>query len=401
MAENQKVASEKIQNFFKETVDFAPISKITDVLEFPITGLKVVLPEFEEFFTEEAPSIRDLAQAKEPFLIEGIDPAETNKIAMVAEMLFWRITTLAELGIPKKKIVFFGLENAGKTSALTALSERYSTIKELLPTRGLKRQSVSVLGYDIMSYDMGGQKDYRESYFEKADMYFGSGADVIIYCIDIQDPKRYEESMVYFAKILETYEKFDLRPPVLTVFTKLDPDIVNDEKLNAERIKLIDKIENIAVRFDVGYTNSSIFERTSIETLFSLALKRISTSGGVIQEFLREFTKDIGARACALVSSTGLTYGTYGETHREEEMLKSSAAYLQNLYLFHVSQGLQKEEFYSLEYKRNNLHFVSEYISTGQSGLVYLWTLTQDLRSEIMGIAKFREEILPLIEIYL
>ena len=76
-----------------------------------------------------------------------------------------------------------------------------------------------------MSFDMGGQKDYRDSYFEKADMYFGSGADVIIYCIDIQDSKRYEDSIVYFSKILEAYEKYELHPPVLVVFTKLDPDI--------------------------------------------------------------------------------------------------------------------------------------------------------------------------------
>ena len=87
-------------------------------------------------------------------------------------------------------------------------------------------------------------------------------------------------------------------------------------------------------------------------------------------------------------------------------MLKNSAAYLQNLYLFHITQqglNIQKEDFYELHYSRNNLHFVSEYIVNAENdgGLVYLWILTNDLRKEILGIPKFREDIQPLIELFI
>ncbi|RLI63688.1 MAG: hypothetical protein DRO88_09280, partial [Promethearchaeia archaeon] len=264
----------------------------------------------------------------------------------------------------------------------------------------LQRQNTNILGYELVAFDFGGQSQYRDTYFEKADMYF-TGTDMMIYIIDIQDPDRYEESLEYYQKILDTLEKNDLIIPILVVFSKMDPDIANDEDLNQKRLKLMESFEQMSSKFDIGFAISSIYERNSIENLFSLALKKISTSGGVIQELLKVYVKDINARACVLISSTGLVFGSYGETHQEEEMLKNSAAYLQNLYLFHLTTGLQKEDFYELNYKRNNLHFISEYITSSDSGMVYLWVLTTDLREEVLGIQKFREDLIPLINLFL
>ena len=82
-------------------------------------------------------------------------------------------------------------------------------------------------------------------------------------------------------------------------------------------------------------------------------------------------------------------------------MLNNSAQYLQNLYLFHLTTGIEKEDFYELKYTRNNLHFISEYIKTLDSGMVYLWVLTSDLRAEVLGLPKFREELMPLIDLFL
>ncbi|WP_457556938.1 Rab family GTPase [Candidatus Harpocratesius sp.] len=391
----------KIQSFFKDGVDFTSIKKPTDVLDLPFSTLNAWNPQWEPFFEElDLVSIKDLAKYREPLVLEGLNPDDTNKLAMICELIFWYMTQIAEHGEGKKKIIFLGLGNAGKTSALTALSEKYSAIKELLPTRGLQRQNTNILGYELVAFDFGGQSQYQDQYFEKADMYF-TGADMMIYIIDIQDPDRYEESLNYFKKILTTFEKYNLIIPVLVVFSKLDPDIANDEKLNEQRLELIDKIEKISSNFDVGFAVSSIYERNSIENLFSLALKKISTSGGIIQELLKAYTKDIKARACVLISSTGLVFGSYGETHQEEEMLKNSAAYLQNLYLFHLTTGIQREDFYELNYKRNNLHFISEYITSSDSGMVYLWVLTTDLREEVLGIRKFREDLIPLVDLFL
>ncbi len=392
---------ERFKPFFKDDADFENVQKLTDILEWPVETLKVFDEGWKTSFTDlDINTIQDLAQYKEPILLDEISSDEINKAAMMAEMIFWNVTRLAEKGEQKKKIMLIGLDNAGKTSTLTALSEQYSSIKKLLPTRGLVRQSVSVFGYEIMGYDMGGQAEYRDQYFENADKYF-EAADLLMYCIDIQDPNRYEESLEYLGRVCKTFEKFGFFPPILIIFTKMDPDLMNDVDLNKSRIKLIERIEEICTKFDVGYVNSSIFDRNSIENVFSFALKRISTSNAVIEELLCQFIGDIEARACCLISSGGLVYGSYGETKQEEEMLNNSALYLQNLYLFHLGQGVQAEDTYLMHYKGNNLYFIAELITESESGSVYLWILTHDMEKEMLHISQFKEELIPLIKIFL
>lgn len=392
---------EKLKPFFSDKADFAKVAKLPEVLDWPVSMLKAYDAKWAKTFEElEIETIKDLAQYKEPIMAEGIDTDLINKTAMIAEMLFWQITQLAEKGDQKKKIMIFGLDNAGKTAVLTALSERYSSIKQLLPTRGLVRKSINIFGFEVMSFDMGGQEDYRKQYFEKADMYF-SACDLVIFCIDIQDTKRFDESIDYLKRIMDTFDKFKFYPPVLAVFTKMDPDLMNDVELNKARIKMIDRTEEVCRKHDIGYANSSIFDRNSIENLFSLALKRISTSNAVIEELLHQFIDEVEAQACCLISVGGLVYGSFGKTKQEEEMLNNSASYLQNLYLFHLSQGLKNEETYSMQYKANNLNFIAEFITEAESGAVFLWVLTKNLEKETRSITKFKDDLIPLIKIFL
>src|SRR6056297_1515425 len=117
---------ENIVPFFEEDTDLSDIKKPTEILDLPLSNLKMVpdqyLPIFEDLGIE---TISDLAQYKEELEMEGMDPSEMKKIGMVAEMIFWKITQIAERGARKKKIMLLGLDNAGKTSMLTALSEKY------------------------------------------------------------------------------------------------------------------------------------------------------------------------------------------------------------------------------------------------------------------------------------
>ncbi|TFH30538.1 MAG: hypothetical protein E4G98_01900, partial [Promethearchaeota archaeon] len=106
----------KIQSFFQEGVDFSAIKNPIDILDLPFSTLKSWHDQWESFFEElDIVSIKDLAQYREPILIEGLDPEETNKMAMVCELIFWHLTQIAEHGDRKKKVVFLGLGNAGKT----------------------------------------------------------------------------------------------------------------------------------------------------------------------------------------------------------------------------------------------------------------------------------------------
>jgi small GTP-binding protein len=389
---------EKLKTFFREESGFSTIEKPSAILELPFTALKAADPSWKSFFEElDLHTILDIAQFKEPLEIEGLDPNEVNRAAMIAEMVYWQVTQLLEKGDQKKKVIILGLDNAGKTTAVTTLSEKYSSIRQLLPTRGLVRQSVNIFGFEISAFDMGGQADYRNTYFEKKDMYF-TATDLIIFCIDIQDSARYDEALQYLKRILDVFREFKLFPPLLVVFTKTDPDIASDMALNKNRINMIDKIETVCDGFDVGYANSSIYDRNSIENIFSLALKRISTSNAVIEDTLKLFLEETESRACALVSSTGLIFGSTGMTIKEEELICNTASYLQNLFIFHIGEGFQREDHYMMEYPRNHMYFIAEFITESESGTVYLWVLTQDLRKEVEIVGKFKDELKPLID---
>jgi small GTP-binding protein len=358
-------------------------------------------PEWKKAFEDmEIISISDLANFTEPLEIEGIEENDVSKLAMLAEMINWHVSQLGEKGDLKKKVVLLGLDNAGKTSVLTALSEQYSAIKQILPTRGLKRQSISIFGYDIMSFDMGGQAEYRDQYFKKMDMYF-SAADLVLYCVDIQDTKRYDESLEYLKEISKAFESFKIHPPILVAFTKTDPDLVSNQELNKSQIAMIGKVEEICKKHDVEYINTSIFERNSIENLFSMVLRKLSTSNAVIEFVLNRYLKEIKGRAGCLVSTNGLVYGSVGESRQEEEMLSNSANYLQNLYLFHLNSGLQKDDSMMLQYRKNSLYLIAEHITTIDNAMIYLWVMTHDLHSEASSIAKLKEELIPLIKIFL
>jgi small GTP-binding protein len=401
---NQRLA--KLGGFFHDNSDFSKVEKPNDVLELPFISLKAVDPSWVPFIEElDVTSIKDVAEYKEPIEVEGLDPEELNKAVLIADMIYWHVKNLLEKGDQKKKIVLVGLDNAGKTTLITTLSEKYSAIRQLLPTRGLARQSINLFGYEISTFDLGGQADYRKGYFEKADMVF-TATDLILYCIDIQDPNRFQESLDYLKKILTTCANLKLNPPVLLVFTKTDPDVSTDETLNKHRIELIDKIETLAqefgdLSFDVGYANSSIYERNSIENLFSLALKRISVSNAVIEAILKEFMEDIEAQAVGIVSTAGLIFGSYGKSKKEEELLTNTAIYLQNLYLFHLGEGMQREESYIMEYPRNHIFFIADHIVESDSGIVYLWVMTTNLRKQLTGFPKLKDELLPLIDNFL
>ncbi len=56
-----------------------------------------------------------------------------------------------------QKILFTGLDMAGKTSIILALQREFSKIAILKPTRGAQRRIFEFLGREISEWDLGGQ----------------------------------------------------------------------------------------------------------------------------------------------------------------------------------------------------------------------------------------------------
>ena len=104
---------------------------------------------------------------------------------------------LYNLGLWKKdaKIVFLGLDNAGKSTLLTVL--KTGKVSLLDPTKHAHNEVITMGKVKINAFDLGGHKAMRKvwrTYFPKI--------DAIVYLVDAACPERFEESKREFDQII-------------------------------------------------------------------------------------------------------------------------------------------------------------------------------------------------------
>ena len=307
----------------------------------------------------------------------------------------------------QRKVILIGLDNGGKTSLLSVLQERFAIIKDLLPTRGVQREHIDLFGFNLISWDLGGQIQYRENlYFNKPELFFAE-VDLVIYVIDIQDNKRFTESANYFRQVLETLKMLNEKPPILIVLNKSDPDFRTSLQFKKNETAIKNKLDLILENkkeFDVGYADTTIFQRETVLRMFSKALKHISETSEIIEGVLGEFSAKIGAEGISLVSLDGLIFGNYCEDKKDEHLLNNTALLLQTLSNFHKSTGLKLENKINLNLARNELKFVGKKLfDYSESKIpVYLWILLKKEPQNIEeSLSYFEKQLAPLINLFL
>lgn len=390
----------KLKAFFKDSVDFSKIEKVHDVLNIPVTGLEIIPGDLDVLLKEfNIKTLGDLADYEGDLVIEGFSEEDTNLWIMYAEMIKYYST--AAISNKDKKILFVGLENAGKTSIIKILQEKYSALRTILPTKGVNREEVDIFGYSVFVWDLGGQEQYRKQYIDKPAMYFAE-TDILVFCFDIQEKEKKEEALEFFNSILKKLNELETKVPILVVFTKYDPDVQSYDEPNLIRLEVMDKIQSMNEKgLDIGFAISSIFDRNSIEEVFSLVLKRISTSNVVIEEMLKIYMRNIKARAICLTNESGLLYGSTGITPEDENLIIQTGTYMQTMVIFHRNAGLLEEEYFHLKYPRNSLYFICERMKVNDHTSVNLWILTDDLRTETLTIKNFKDDLIPLVDLFL
>merc|ERR1712232_1265665 len=111
------------------------------------------------------------------------------------------------------RILMLGLDNAGKTTILKALSEE--DITHIMPTQGFNIKSIVQEGFKLNVWDIGGQKTIRpywSNYFESS--------DALVYVIDSSDNRRLEESGEELKELLAEDKLGGI--PLLTYANKQD-----------------------------------------------------------------------------------------------------------------------------------------------------------------------------------
>ncbi len=297
------------KRFLKENKEFKTVN---DILESNITCLKKVddksakLLEEAAFITRVADLV-DLDPGR-PFesLMEGrgevVDPIrfsimkdtiisrlqgivseELMRDIIVAAKLISRAEKKQEFYIKEKaqqKILFLGLDNAGKTAIINVLSGKInpSFFARLKPTKRVQREQIVTKNFEIAIWDLGGQKEYRDSYLKKENLeLFFLQTDMLVYVIDMQDLSRLKESMDYLTQILDTLKYLGEAPFILFFLHKSDPDIIEEPEfqINIETVKdtLIEVIGKY--KFDYDAYPTSIYYLYSKEAKFTGFIKGV------------------------------------------------------------------------------------------------------------------------------
>ena len=257
-----------------------------------------------------------------------------------------------------KKIAFLGLDNAGKTSIITAISQRFGfeeTVAKLMPTRRIARDTFKFLGLEFSRLDFGGQRIYRNDYLKHPEKYL-SGIDLIFYVIDAQDFDRYIESIDYLEEVLLFFKEYQEDVMVAILFHKFDPQLVDDVEINKRILTLKQALTRYSNHFDIFFFETTIFDIKSIMDAFSSGLSMLFEKMEMVSNLFSEISKNYNAIMISLFDAKGITLGEYYRPHLQlSQKLKIYEIYLdlqkriisENRVLFEFSDKFENGERFS------------------------------------------------------
>lgn len=310
---------QSIIKVFSKFLDLKPakiekLKTVEDVLKLSVHSYKFIDKEESDMFKElfEISNIGDASNLdKENPFKSLISLEESEESQEVAESLKVKIEALKEkfptletklkktitissliasvkeeqegFGAIGQKILVAGLDEAGKTATLSKFGGRLGISETIAthPTKGVVRMKFGSTNVNLYIWDLGGQEEYRERYLSNPEQYFIE-LDLLLYVIDVQNPERFDESLDYFGKILESIVMLEENPYILVFIHKYDPDIKNDPKiqLNIELIKdtLNELLQSKNYNFDIEIYLTSIYSMISREPQFAKYIKNLMSS---------------------------------------------------------------------------------------------------------------------------
>lgn len=136
---------------------------------------------------------------------------------------FWSVLSALGLYNKKAKIVFLGLDNAGKTTLLYMLRDDKVVIHE--PTRHPQFEELVIGNVRFKTHDLGGHQAARRLWKN----YFAA-IDAIVFMVDSTDHKRFPECKEELTKLLTDDDL--AKKPFLVLGNKIDKKTaVSEEQL--------------------------------------------------------------------------------------------------------------------------------------------------------------------------
>jgi len=301
--------------------------------------------------------------------------------------------------VSPNKVLFTGLDDAGKTSIILSLQREFSKIAILSPTRGAQRRIFNFLGKEISEWDLGGQLAYRIAYLKNPGKYF-EGTEIAIYVIDIQNKPRLPEAISYFKDVIEQFKELEIEPPIYVFLHKFDPALRRSAQNEMESliIDLKDKLRASKYK-EIYYYETSIYDFGSIITAMSEILLSLYPKSELIEKTIHEFAKKVNSEGVVVIDDNSLVIGSYYKNDEIKHLLTASMPYFLTLHdSFQFTNPVEEQYEDRMIIQRFGKNFIFKQITLKkESEPYYLILLKEDPvfhKEDLESFANLLKEIL-------
>ncbi|MEE9377800.1 MAG: ADP-ribosylation factor-like protein [Candidatus Lokiarchaeia archaeon] len=231
-----------------------------------------------------------------------------------------------------RKVVFVGLDNAGKSSIILSLLREISKFAVIKPTRNAERRTFEFLGMNISEWDLGGHARYRKLYLEKAELIF-RGTDILIYVVDVQDYKRITESYKYLKDIIDKLTELNLEPPIHIFFHKNDPENTENVKLKIkDSISYLEgKIVDIENYSKISFYKTTVLDLSTVINAMSEIFLSLFPRSKVIETAIQGFVNKAKVEGVELIDNNSVIISSWYKNDNIKKILNSLSPYFLRL----------------------------------------------------------------------
>jgi GTPase SAR1 family protein len=303
-----------------------------------------------------------------------------------------------ETVVSTNKLLFTGLDEAGKTSIILSLQREFSKIAILSPTRGAQRRVFDFLGKEIAEWDLGGQLAYRIAYLKNPGKYF-EGTEIAIYVIDIQNKQRIAEAVSYFKDVIEQFKKLEIEPPIYVFLHKYDPALRRSAQNEMEAVVIDLKDRLRATKYkEIYYYETSIYDFGSIIAAMSEVLLSLYPKSELIEKTIIEFAKKVDSEGVVVIDDNSLIIGSYYKDEETRHLLTASTPYFLTLHDSFQYTGVEERQENRMIVQRFGKNFIFKEITLKKTGIPYFLLLLKEdpvfRKEDLESFANLLREIL-------
>jgi GTPase SAR1 family protein len=274
------------------------------------------------------------------------------------------------------KILFTGLDGAGKTSIILSLQREFSTIALIEPTRGAQRRTFKLLGREISEWDLGGQKSYLISYLRNPGKFFDD-TEVAIYVIDILDASRVHESLSYLYDVVSKFKELKIEPYINIFFHKYDPKLVQtvQKEIKDQIADLKNGIIETVDYKKINFFITSIYDPYTIINAMSKILLELYPKTQLIQKTVEEFARKLDCDGLMIIDKNSIIIGSCFKDDNSKHILSSTIAYFLTLNDVFSDMMLEKQEDQIVVRRSDNYFLFKPIMLEGTAAPYYLLVL--------------------------